>query len=328
MKIIILSADQLTQQDTINSNYTTPPETPCFDDVPTNQWYAPYICAAKNRNIINGYDDNTFKPSAPITLAEALKILSTSYNLPVPPLQTNQQWYHPYLKTIAAEKAIPNDFLHIGQKVTRAQMAEMAWRLLENQTAQPHLTAKDLSTPKCQFLAEDTPSSIDQNRIRQTWLEWVNNARAINNLPPYKLNPQLDRTSIDWSKFMRDTSNVTHTRPGTTAYYDYNAINIWFANRGLVFKNLNRATHTENIGWNTYKCNQADCTDYALTRLRGTFDYFMREKNLAYRPHYNTIMKPEFQEVGIGIALGNGKIYSTMHYGTEITSNPIAICPD
>lgn len=46
-----------------------------FKDVPANWWAKPEIDQAVKAKIINGYSDNTFRPKAPATRAEAVKML-------------------------------------------------------------------------------------------------------------------------------------------------------------------------------------------------------------------------------------------------------------
>lgn len=52
-----------------------------FSDVDENMWYAEYINFATNHGWINGYEDGTFRPNAPITRAEAAKILANAIQL-------------------------------------------------------------------------------------------------------------------------------------------------------------------------------------------------------------------------------------------------------
>jgi len=52
-----------------------------FSDVAETMWYAEYINFATNHGWINGYGDGTFRPDAPITRAEAAKILANAIQL-------------------------------------------------------------------------------------------------------------------------------------------------------------------------------------------------------------------------------------------------------
>ncbi len=49
----------------------------CFPDVGT-EWFAPYVCYAKEQGWIQGYPDSTFKPVQNVNRAEALKMLFES----------------------------------------------------------------------------------------------------------------------------------------------------------------------------------------------------------------------------------------------------------
>ena len=55
---------------------------PLASDVSLSDWAAPYIATGKQRGIISGYVDNSFRPNNIITRAEALKIVSRARNLP------------------------------------------------------------------------------------------------------------------------------------------------------------------------------------------------------------------------------------------------------
>lgn len=45
-----------------------------FNDLEIGAWYVPYINAARDKGIINGYEDGTFKPNAPVNRSEGCKI--------------------------------------------------------------------------------------------------------------------------------------------------------------------------------------------------------------------------------------------------------------
>lgn len=81
--------------------------------MPTDMWYAEYITFAAKNGWINGYSDGTFRPDAPITRAEATKILARSIKLPIIPRTTssfddvpNTSVFVPYIETLKAKKII------------------------------------------------------------------------------------------------------------------------------------------------------------------------------------------------------------------------------
>ena len=51
-----------------------------YSDVSTGHWAALYIIRAYNAGVVIGYPDGTFRPSAPITRAEAITIINRLLN--------------------------------------------------------------------------------------------------------------------------------------------------------------------------------------------------------------------------------------------------------
>ncbi len=297
-----------------------------FSDMEPKAWYIPYLRKAVENDIISGYLDGTFKPAQTINLVEATKILVNSFKIDtIQP--TGNEWYSKYLETLLGQKVIPDSFHSLTQTVTRGEMAEMVWRIMENKTDQPAATLAKLQNP-CNPLGENVPSNIDMAKVRATWLKWYNDARAAAGLYAYTYNDQLNRSAITWSETKKAQGSMDHKRSPGDAYYDYNKITAWFADLGLVFKNVYRVTHTENIGWGVYHCSKADCTDDLINAIRTTFDFYMAEKGTASHAHYDSVMNAYFKEIGLGIAIdqASGKYYLTTHYGTEIISNPLPIC--
>lgn len=50
----------------------------CFPDV-RQEWFAPYVCYAREQGWIRGYDDGTFRPELPVNTAEAIKMIVNTY---------------------------------------------------------------------------------------------------------------------------------------------------------------------------------------------------------------------------------------------------------
>jgi len=84
-----------------------------FTDVKKDAWYTDTIAALYGAGIINGYEDNTFKPNAPITRAEFTKMVVQSFNikskgsvsLPFTDLKQNA-WYMPTIETLYSQGLI------------------------------------------------------------------------------------------------------------------------------------------------------------------------------------------------------------------------------
>lgn len=298
----------------------------CFQDVNSNDWYAPYVCFAKKQNLVSGYPDGNFYPAKKINLAEALKMITQAFEIKQG--AKGEDWYTAYVKGMGEKKYIPSVFKRPSQNIKRGEMAEILWRVMEKKQNQDFVSAQDLLNAKneCQVLEENIPSNIDMIKIRTQWLAWYNAERAKLGKYPYTYNSQLNRSAVIWSETMKKKGSMDHKRTGQTAYYDYNLITKWFADLGLVFKNIQSRTHTENIGWGYYNCSDSDCTDEVLSGIRTTLDFYLGEKNKASQAHYQSLMNDYFKEIGLGLAFQGNKYYLTVHYGTEIISDPLEIC--
>ncbi|MDD3646870.1 MAG: CAP domain-containing protein [Candidatus Gracilibacteria bacterium] len=166
-------------------------------------------------------------------------------------------------------------------------------------------------------------TNIDLSKVKETWLGRYNSVRSDLGRGNYSYNSTLEKTAIEWSELSKQRGEITHKRNSGDVYYDYAKITSWFKDRGVICKNVNSITHTENIGWGMYSCNDLDCTDELIGTIRSTFDFYMSEKNKSYKPHYESIVNPYFTIIGLGISiedLGNSmyKYYLTVHFCTEL----------
>ncbi|MDD5469282.1 MAG: beta-propeller domain-containing protein [Candidatus Peribacteraceae bacterium] len=103
----------------------------CFPDV-KEEWFAPYVCTAKEEGIIGGYPDGTFKPGQPINFVEASKIIALAFGQDVEPIGT--QWYEQYVRALEASRAIPPSVDRFERRIQRGEMVEMLWRLTDGHT--------------------------------------------------------------------------------------------------------------------------------------------------------------------------------------------------
>lgn len=100
-------------------------DTNCFSDFTAEeQWFWTYACAAKEKGIVDGYPDGTFRGTKTVNLAEALKMTIEAQDLPVPQYPGGPpNWYDPYFD-IAASKRIFSEFpYNPGHLLTRSEMS-------------------------------------------------------------------------------------------------------------------------------------------------------------------------------------------------------------
>ena len=103
-----------------------------FNDVEQSHWAYTYIDELSNEEVVNGYEDGTYRPSQTITKAEYLKLLvstvaSSKENDKMKAEMLNYtNWYEPYLK-FALEEGILEGYTseEMSQPVSRAEMAKM-----------------------------------------------------------------------------------------------------------------------------------------------------------------------------------------------------------
>ncbi len=117
----------------------------CFPDVRT-EWFAPYVCSAKDAGIISGYPDGNFKPEQPINVVEASKIMTLAFGVTIQ--NDGGDWYAPYMRALEYSKAIPLSITGLDTSIKRGEMAEILWRLTEDKTTQPSKSYMNVKYPE------------------------------------------------------------------------------------------------------------------------------------------------------------------------------------
>lgn len=106
----------------------------CFPDV-VDDWYAPYVCYAKENGWVQGYPDGEFKAVNTIAFVEAIKMLVEvhGYSDELTEPEDPDYWYVPY-----GELAIEKDIVNLTEApydplrmMTRADIADMTWRSMQ-----------------------------------------------------------------------------------------------------------------------------------------------------------------------------------------------------
>ena len=106
-----------------------------FSDVATDDWFAPYVCMAKNEGIIDGYEDGTFKPENTINYAEASKIVVETLieDFETSATAEGDDWYEPYIDILEEADAMPEAIVDYSDLMTRDVMADTIYILLEDE---------------------------------------------------------------------------------------------------------------------------------------------------------------------------------------------------
>lgn len=100
-----------------------------FSDINENDWFKNDIYSLASMNIINGYQDGTFRPQDGITHGEILKIAMTTINQQVE--QTGTHWASGYLDKAIELKYISDKNINLDEKATRLFVVEMLSEILK-----------------------------------------------------------------------------------------------------------------------------------------------------------------------------------------------------
>ena len=100
----------------------------CFSDIAADQWYAKYVCFAKDEGIISGYSDGSFKPAQSINIAEALKITLETY-FPGYFEEETDPWYEKYWDYADDTGYLLDEWDSASENLSRGAMAELIYRI-------------------------------------------------------------------------------------------------------------------------------------------------------------------------------------------------------
>lgn len=140
----------------------------CFLDVPADAWFAPFVCAAERRGIIQGYPSGTgsvFKPEQPVVFAEAIKMTLKAYGRDVSEAP-GERWYANYAAALDRDHILPAHSYLPWDTVNRERAAELIARFIQFDEERK---IGNLS-PGCGRAQRDAPSSVNVNGIQRNFL--------------------------------------------------------------------------------------------------------------------------------------------------------------
>lgn len=103
----------------------------CFSDVKANQWYTKYICYAKEKGWVTGYNGGKlFKPDQKVTFVEALKMTFKGFDIKFD--ETAKVWYRDLIDQASNANYIPFDITGFMVNLRRDQMADLVTRIIKS----------------------------------------------------------------------------------------------------------------------------------------------------------------------------------------------------
>ena len=110
----------------------------CFPDI-QEEWYAKYVCFAKERGWVQGYLDNTFRPGRSVNKSEAIKMMLEVFDIEILNTETDVyedvvvgDWFDGYIKT-AKDMGILEETgvkYYPNKPILREQVSENLFRLM------------------------------------------------------------------------------------------------------------------------------------------------------------------------------------------------------
>lgn len=139
-----------------------------FSDVAETDWYHPYIQSATDQGFLTGYEDDTFRPSQNVTLAEFCVMISNAYYgtslAMIAEDDAMTQWWEPYVYTTQLRDGLVNTVVggqveqykndgyrfnrwsyYVNEPVNRYDAAAMLTNVLIDQYV-PKYTEEEVST--------------------------------------------------------------------------------------------------------------------------------------------------------------------------------------
>lgn len=151
----------------------------CFPDV-HDEWFARFVCFAKELGVVEGYPDGTFRPAQEVNKAEALKMLGELQSWPLPnPTSAPyddvpaNEWFAPYVYYAMDQNLLEESgrIYGPGEGISRAGTAELMFRSLAPQLLQqrftqellPELLTTDIISDEEELSTTPQPSFVIEN---------------------------------------------------------------------------------------------------------------------------------------------------------------------
>ena len=220
-----------------------------------------------------------------------------------------QWWSESTIAQINKYQKIVDSFGRIKFNWEAEEMIWYLWYLFENKIDE---LQEEIVTQN------ELISNVDWNKVQDAWVSWHNEERASLWLDPYKINESLNFSSLVWAQNLAELNYSTHARQSSDNWeYNYYSMLDRFNWLWIDF-NYKLTAFSENIAYQYYSCNKSDCTSEMIAALKKWYNFFLNEKYKTYKLHYNAIIHPVFDEIGVWVALVGKRYWVVSHYGVNV----------
>lgn len=121
----------------------------CFDDV-DEEWFAKYVCRAKELGIVDGYPDGNFRPAQEVNMVEAMKMAMNAYGVEVEIASEGEAWYQPYVEFSHRNNIFSKYSYFASRSANREEVAFLVYKMLRyyNGTEEPQ-EVRVVNSPGC-----------------------------------------------------------------------------------------------------------------------------------------------------------------------------------
>jgi len=122
----------------------------CFPDVDSNDWFAPYVCYAKEHGIVKGYDDGMFKPNQNVAIVEGLKMGLETFLIDVGNVKKDDAWYQQYLEFVHNNNIFSKYSIAPTKNMSRGEMAYFIHQLMiQKEWIRPFTNIRTVASSGC-----------------------------------------------------------------------------------------------------------------------------------------------------------------------------------
>jgi len=247
--------------------------------VPANQWFTKYVCYAKNRGWIVGYENGKyFRPTQIVSFVEGLKIALKGFSIDFE--EESDVWYRQAVKRAAEKNLIPFTIKAFHNGFQRDQMADLIARILKENRGELEEYLGDRADLNVSY------ETINQGRDLSKLVREVICAQGGNCNPPPVQEPDVSAgATITFNGSSYDKASVTIPVGQSVKWVNSGSSNIWPASNS-------HPSHTDYPGTNNLNCGTpgSPMFDACTPIVNGeTFEFtFLDVGSWGYHDHLNT----------------------------------------